>query len=125
MARCAPFGKPGELCVRGHFTLRGYWNDPEKTREVLCDGQWYRTGDEFVLQEDGYGRVVGRLKDMIIRGGENVFPKEIEDFLSEHPDILEISVIGIDSERLGEEVCACVRLKPGSQVTLDSQTCIL
>ncbi|KAB0800643.1 hypothetical protein PPYR_06383 [Photinus pyralis] len=115
-----PFGTPGELCVRGYLISKSYWNDPEKTKEVLCDRKWYRTGDEFVLQEDGYGRVVGRLKDMIIRGGENIFPKEIEDLLGEHPDILEIFVIGVNSERLGEEVCACVRPKPGSQVTLDS-----
>lgn len=115
-----PFGTTGELWVRGYSVMEGYWNDPEKTKEVICDAKWYRTGDQFILNEDGYGRVVGRVKDMIIRGGENIFPKEIENFLSEHPDIVEVSVIGVDSERLGEEVCACVQLKPGAQMSLDS-----
>uniref|UniRef100_A0A1Y1L9R0 Medium-chain acyl-CoA ligase ACSF2, mitochondrial n=2 Tax=Photinus pyralis TaxID=7054 RepID=A0A1Y1L9R0_PHOPY len=115
-----PCGTPGELCVRGYLVMEGYWNDPEKTKEVICDANWYRTGDQFIFDKDGYARVVGRVKDMIIRGGENIFPKEIENCLSEHPDILEVSVIGVDSERLGEEVCACVQLKPGSEMSLDS-----
>ncbi|KAK5649163.1 hypothetical protein RI129_004055 [Pyrocoelia pectoralis] len=118
--KIVPFGTPGELCVRGYLTMAGYWDDPERTNEAFYNGKWYRTGDQFILQEDGYARIVGRVKDMIIRGGENIFPKEIEEVLSSHPDILEVSIIGMKSERLGEEVCACVRVKPGSNLTLDS-----
>lgn len=105
-----PFGTRGELCVRGYSTMLGYWGDEEKTRETLGNDGWLRTGDQFVLQEDGYGRIVGRLKEMIIRGGENLFPKEIEDFLTTHPKIQEVHVIGVPDERMGEEVCAYVKL---------------
>lgn len=114
-----PFGTAGELYIRGYLTMVGYWEEPETTKEVLDSQRWLRTGDQFVLDEDGFGQVVGRLKDMIIRGGENVFPKEIEDFLSTHSDIDEVHVIGIDNERLGEEICACVRLKNGNRLSLD------
>ncbi|XP_030380489.1 medium-chain acyl-CoA ligase ACSF2, mitochondrial [Scaptodrosophila lebanonensis] len=107
-----PFGQPGELCVRGYVTMLGYFGDVEKTNETIGPDKWLRTGDRFVLQENGYGRIVGRLKEMIIRGGENIFPKEIEDFLNAHPDILEAHVLGVPDERLGEEVCAFVRLRP-------------
>lgn len=89
-----PFGQPGELCVRGYMTLMDYHDDAEKTREVLGVDQWFRTGDQFVLYENGYANIVGRLKEMIIRGGENLYPREIEDFLNTHPDIEEAHVIG-------------------------------
>ncbi|XP_055919431.1 medium-chain acyl-CoA ligase ACSF2, mitochondrial [Eupeodes corollae] len=110
-----PFGQPGELCVRGYSVMLHYLNDEVKTKETLSESGWLHTGDQFVLYENGYGQIVGRLKEMIIRGGENIFPKEIEDFLATHPDILETHVIGVDDERLGEEVCAYVRLQDGAK----------
>ncbi|XP_055710383.1 medium-chain acyl-CoA ligase ACSF2, mitochondrial-like [Phlebotomus papatasi] len=109
-----PFGVPGELCVRGYFTMLGYWDDEEKTRETLGKDGWLRTGDQFVLQADGYGKIVGRLKEMIIRGGENIFPKEIENFLATCPQIAEAHIVGVPDERLGEELCAFVRLRAES-----------
>ncbi|KAH8389117.1 hypothetical protein KR200_012218 [Drosophila serrata] len=111
--RCVPFGQPGELCVRGYTTMLGYHGDVEKTRETIGVDQWLRTGDQFILEENGYGRIVGRLKEMIIRGGENIFPKEIEDFVNAHPQVIEAHVIGVPDERLGEEVCVFVRLHEG------------
>ncbi|XP_037048060.1 medium-chain acyl-CoA ligase ACSF2, mitochondrial-like isoform X2 [Bradysia coprophila] len=104
-----PFGKPGELCVRGYSTMLGYFNDEAKTKEIFTRDKWLKTGDQFILQEDGYGRIVGRFKEMIIRGGENIFPKEIEDFLSTHPDIIEAQVVGVPDDRMGEEICAFIR----------------
>lgn len=89
-----PFGEPGELCVRGYMTLMDYYDDAEKTKEVLGADRWFKTGDQFVLKENGYANIVGRLKEMIIRGGENIYPREIEDFLNTHPDIEETHVIG-------------------------------
>ncbi|KAK4875732.1 hypothetical protein RN001_012154 [Aquatica leii] len=114
-----PMGTPGELCVRGYSVMLGYYDDKEKTEEVM-KYKWLKTGDQVVLQEDGYGRVVGRLKDIIIRGGENIFPREIEDILNEHPDIVENYVIGLPHDRLGEEVCACVSVNPGANLDIDS-----
>lgn len=110
-----PFGQPGELYVRGYNIMLGYWDDEKKTRDVIDADNWLRTGDQFVLNENGYGKVVGRLKEMIIRGGENLFPREIEDFLNTHPNILETHVIGIPDERMGEEVGAFIRLKDNSK----------
>ncbi|XP_069682962.1 medium-chain acyl-CoA ligase ACSF2, mitochondrial-like [Periplaneta americana] len=115
--KMVPLGTPGELYVRGYSTMLCYWGDEDKTKEAIGQDGWFKTGDQFVLQEDGLGRVVGRLKDMIIRGGENIFPKEIEDFLQTHPDILEAQVFGIADERLGEEVCAAVRVTEGSTIS--------
>lgn len=89
-----PFGQPGELCVRGYMTLMDYYDDAEKTKEVLGPDRWFKTGDQFVLEANGYANIVGRLKEMIIRGGENLFPREIEDFLNTHPDVKESHVIG-------------------------------
>ncbi|XP_077286176.1 acyl-CoA synthetase family member 2 [Arctopsyche grandis] len=114
-----PFGTPGELCIRGYCNMLGYWNDSEKTSEMISPDKWLRTGDQFILQKDGYGKIVGRLKDMIIRGGENVFPKEIEDFISTHPDVAECHVFGVKDDRLGEEICATVRAKEGSNFDYD------
>jgi medium-chain acyl-CoA ligase, mitochondrial len=88
-----PFGEPGELYVRGFSTMLGYSGDKEKTNEVVDADKWLKTGDQFVLLENGYGKVVGRLKEMIIRGGENLFPREIEDFLNTHPNIMEAHVV--------------------------------
>lgn len=89
-----PLGQPGELCVRGYMTLIDYYDDAEKTKEVLGADGWFRTGDQFVLYENGYANIVGRLKEMIIRGGENIYPREIEDFLNTHPDVKEAHVVG-------------------------------
>lgn len=88
-----PMGEPGELCLRGYFTMLGYYGDSDKTKEVLGDDKWLKTGDQFILTKEGYGKIVGRLKEMIIRGGENVFPREIEDFLHTHPNIREVHVV--------------------------------
>ncbi|ALC38570.1 CG12512 [Drosophila busckii] len=108
-----PFGQPGELCVRGYLTMLGYHGDAEKTEEIYGSDKWLHTGDKFILDRNGYGRIVGRIKDMIIRGGENIFPKEVEDFLNGHPQVVEAHVIGVPDERLGEELCAFVRLEAG------------
>lgn len=92
--KIVPFGQRGELCIRSYLNLIDFYDDEEKTKEVLSEDGWYRTGDQFVLYENGYGQIVGRVKEMIIRGGENIFPKEIEDFLNTHPSVKETHVIG-------------------------------
>jgi fatty-acyl-CoA synthase len=107
-------GAPGELCTRGYSVMLGYWDDPEKTAEAVDTEGWMHTGDLAVMREDGYCNVVGRIKDMVIRGGENVYPREIEEFLYTHPDVEDAQVIGVPDERYGEEICAWIRLKPGS-----------
>lgn len=89
-----PFGQRGELCIRSYLNIIDFYDDDEKTREVLGQDGWLKTGDQFILYENGYGQIVGRIKEMIIRGGENIFPKEIEDFLNTHPDVKETHVIG-------------------------------
>ncbi|XP_003402466.2 medium-chain acyl-CoA ligase ACSF2, mitochondrial isoform X1 [Bombus terrestris] len=111
-----PFGTPGELWIRGYCTMMKYWNDKEATEKTLTKDGWLMTGDQFVLRSDGYGQIVGRLKDMIIRGGENIFPKEVEDVLMTHPLVAEAQVIGAYDEVYGEEVCACVRLQEGASL---------
>lgn len=112
-----PFGAPGELWVRGYLTMMRYWADEENTAKTLTNDGWLKTGDRFVLREDGYGHVIGRNKDMLIRGGENVFPKEIEDYLITHPMVAEVYVIGAHDAVYGEEICACVRLRGGARLT--------
>ncbi|KYQ51328.1 Acyl-CoA synthetase family member 2, mitochondrial [Trachymyrmex zeteki] len=112
-----PFGKPGELWIRGYSTMLSYWDDEENTKKTLTKDGWLKTGDQFVLREDGYATVVGRLKDMLIRGGENIFPKEIEDFLMTHPKVMQAQVIGAYDKVYGEEICACVQLRDGAIVT--------
>ncbi|XP_037544988.1 medium-chain acyl-CoA ligase ACSF2, mitochondrial-like [Nematolebias whitei] len=108
-----PLGATGELMIRGSSVMHGYWDNPEKTREVISDSRWYRTGDTASLNSLGYCRIEGRIKDMIIRGGENIYPAEIEQFLHKHPNVLEAQVVGVKDVRLGEQVCACLRLKQG------------
>ncbi|MEU6811172.1 AMP-binding protein [Streptomyces sp. NPDC046831] len=103
-----PRGTAGELCTRGYSVMLGYWNEPEKTAEAVDPGRWMHTGDLAVMREDGYVEIVGRIKDMIIRGGENVYPREIEEFLYGHPKIRDVQVVGVPHERYGEEVLACV-----------------
>ncbi len=109
-------GEKGELCTRGYCVMQGYWNDPVKTSESIDEARWMHTGDLAIMDEEGYITIVGRIKDMIIRGGENIYPKEIEEFLYKHPSIHEVQVIGIPDERYGEEICAWVQLKEGEKV---------
>lgn len=107
-------GEPGEFCTRGYSVMLGYWNDDEKTREAIDSEGWMHTGDLAVMRSDGYCAIVGRIKDMVIRGGENVYPREIEEFLYTHPDIEDAQVIGVPDARYGEEICAWLRLRPGA-----------
>ncbi|HET9724595.1 MAG TPA: AMP-binding protein [Actinomycetota bacterium] len=115
--RTLPRGEPGELCTRGYLVMLGYWNDPNATREAIDRARWMHTGDLAEMREDGYSNIVGRIKDMVIRGGENIYPREIEEFLYTHPAVADVQVIGVPDERYGEEICAWVRLKEGAQVT--------
>jgi fatty-acyl-CoA synthase len=115
--RCVPRGEQGELCTRGYSVMKGYWDDPEQTRAVIDSDGWMHTGDLGVLDEHGYAKITGRLKDMLIRGGENVFPREIEEFLYTHPKVQAVQVFGVPDERFGEEVCAWIQLKAGQQAT--------
>lgn len=110
-------GEHGELCTRGYSVMLKYWNDPENTRKVLDEGRWMHTGDMAVMDEEGYITISGRIKDLIIRGGENISPKEIEDFLYTYPNILDVQIIGVPSEKFGEEVMAWVKVRKGFQVT--------
>jgi fatty-acyl-CoA synthase len=107
-------GTPGEFCTRGYSVMLGYWNDPEKTAEAIDGDGWMHTGDLAVMREDGYCEIVGRTKDMVIRGGENVYPREIEEFLYTHPDIEDVQVIGVPDEKYGEELCAWVKMRAGA-----------
>jgi fatty-acyl-CoA synthase len=111
-----PRGEPGELCTRAYSVMIGYWDEPEKTAEVLKHG-WMHTGDLATMDSEGYLNIVGRIKDMVIRGGENVYPREIEEFLYTHPDIVDAQVIGVPDEKYGEELMAWVRLKDGASLT--------
>ena len=112
----APVGARGELWTRGYSVMRGYWDDADKTSEAIVDGGWMRTGDLATLDDEGYCSIVGRLKDMIIRGGENIYPREIEEFLFTHEDVQEVQVFGVPSEKYGEEVCAWIVLRAGSSL---------
>ncbi|MEL0066037.1 MAG: AMP-binding protein [Gammaproteobacteria bacterium] len=114
-----PLGKKGELCCRGYSVMRGYWNDAERTAETIDGAGWLHSGDLAVMDEDGYVQIVGRIKDMIIRGGENVYPREVEEFLYTHPDIQEVQVFGVPDERFGEIVAAWIQLKDGASVSED------
>ena len=106
-------GTSGELCTRGYSVMLGYWNEPEKTAEAIDTGRWMHTGDLAVMDEDGYVSITGRIKDMVIRGGENVYPREIEELLYTHPDLLDAQVIGVPDERYGEELMVWVRMREG------------
>ncbi|HLJ67671.1 MAG TPA: AMP-binding protein [Chloroflexota bacterium] len=112
-----PRGEPGELCSRGYIVMLGYWNNPGATAEAIDAARWMHTGDLATMDENGYVNIVGRIKDMIIRGGENVYPREIEEFLYRHPAVQDVQVIGVPDERYGEEVMAWVVLKPGEQAS--------
>ncbi|MCZ2803995.1 AMP-binding protein [Modestobacter sp. VKM Ac-2983] len=110
-----PRGESGEFCTRGYSVMLGYWGEPEKTAEVLDAARWMHTGDLAVMDDAGYLNIVGRIKDMVIRGGENVYPREIEEFLFTHADVVEAQVIGVPDARFGEELMAWVRLRPGAE----------
>ncbi len=114
-----PRGVAGELLTRGYSVMSGYWNDPERTRDTVDPDGWMHTGDIAVIDEQGYGNIVGRVKDMIIRGGENVSPREVEEFLYRHPAVLDVAVVGVPDTRYGEEICACIRVREGVTVTED------
>lgn len=117
--RIVPRGMTGELCIRGYSVMRGYWDDPEKTREAIDAAGWMHTGDLAVMDDEGYVNIVGRLKDMVIRGGENVYPREIEEFLYRHPKVQDVQVVGVPDVKYGEELCAWIRLREGSTATED------
>jgi len=114
-----PVGRPGELCTRGYSVMLGYWNNPEATAGAIDQARWMHTGDLATMDAEGYINIVGRIKDMIIRGGENVYPREIEEFLYTHPKISDVQVIGLPDSKYGEEIMAWVRVKPGEQVTAE------
>jgi fatty-acyl-CoA synthase len=109
-----PPGTPGELCTRAYSVMLGYWDEPAKTAEVLDPAGWMHTGDLAEMDDEGYLNIVGRIKDMVIRGGENVYPREVEEFLYTHPDIVDAQVVGVPDEKYGEELVAWVRLRPGA-----------
>jgi fatty-acyl-CoA synthase len=108
-------GQPGEFCTRGYSVMLGYWDDPEKTAEAIDAEGWMHTGDLAEMREDGYCNIVGRIKDMVIRGGENIYPREIEEFLYGHPDIEDVQVIGVPDPKYGEELCAWIKLRDGAE----------
>jgi fatty-acyl-CoA synthase len=114
-----PVGEKGEICTRGYSVMQGYWNDPEKTAETIDAAGWLHSGDIATMDACGYVRIVGRIKDMIIRGGENVYPREVEEFLYQHPAISEVQVFGIPDKKMGEEVCAWVQLNEGATLSAD------
>ena len=109
--RTVPVGQAGEMCMRGYGRFLGYWNDEDKTKECVTPAGWFYTGDVTTMAEDGYVKIVGREKDMVIRGGENIYPAEVEDFLMTHPDIIEVYVFGVPDERMGEELVAWIRTR--------------
>ncbi|KAJ9577952.1 hypothetical protein L9F63_025183, partial [Diploptera punctata] len=114
-----PMGTPGELWVRGYSIMLEYWNDEEKTQEFMQHNRWARTGDQFVLQEDGYGCIVGRIKDCIIRLGDKIFSSEIEEFFTQHLDVIEAQAFGVPDPKVGEEICVYLRLREGAVLTED------
>ena len=112
-----PIGEAGELCTRGYCVMLGYWNDEEKTRSAIDAARWMHTGDLATMDEEGYLNIVGRIKDMVIRGGENIYPREIEEFLYSHPKISDVQVIGVPDKKYGEEIMAWIKLKEGESTT--------
>jgi fatty-acyl-CoA synthase len=117
--RIVPRGETGELLTRGYSVMLGYWGDAERTREAIDPAGWMHTGDLATLDADGYCRIVGRAKDMVIRGGENIYPREVEEFLYRHPKVLDVQCVGVPDPKYGEELCACIVLRPGEQADAD------
>ena len=117
--RIVPRGTPGELCTRGYSVMLGYWEDPERTAQTIDAARWMHTGDLATIDADGYCNIVGRIKDLVIRGGENVYPREIEEFLYRHPKIQDVQVFGVPDERYGEELCAWVKIRAGETLTAE------
>ncbi|HBI69971.1 MAG TPA: AMP-binding protein [Massilia sp.] len=113
--RIVPRGVKGELLTRGYSVMLGYWGDEEKTRETIDAARWMHTGDLAVIDENGFATIVGRAKDMVIRGGENIYPREIEEFLYKHPKVLDVQCVGVPDAKFGEELCACIILRPGME----------
>jgi fatty-acyl-CoA synthase len=112
-----PVGQRGELCTRGYSVMKGYWDDADKTAEAIDSEGWMHTGDLATIDAEGYCNIVGRVKDMVIRGGENVYPREVEEFLYRHPKVKEVQVFGVPDEKYGEELCAWIVAKPGETIT--------
>jgi fatty-acyl-CoA synthase len=112
-----PEGTPGELCTRGYSVMLGYWEQPDKTAEAIDAARWMHTGDLATMDSAGYVRIVGRIKDLVIRGGENIYPREIEEFLYTHPDVADVQVVGVPDPKYGEEVLAAVRLRAGASIS--------
>ena len=110
-----PRSTPGELCTRGYSVMIGYSDEPDKTADSIDTDGWMHTGDLASMREDGYVAIVGRIKDLVIRGGENIYPREIEEFLFGHPSIADVSVVGVPDSRYGEELCAWIKIKSGEQ----------
>ena len=117
--RIVPRGQPGELCTRGYSVMLGYWDDAERTAEAIDRNGWMHTGDLATMDADGYCSIVGRIKDMVIRGGENIYPREIEEFLYPHPAILDVQVFGVPDPRYGEELCAWIKVRSGATLSAE------
>jgi fatty-acyl-CoA synthase len=117
--KMVPRGQPGEICARGYMIMRGYYKNKEATDFAVDEEGWLHTGDLGTLDDEDYCKITGRLKDMVIRGGENIYPREVEEFLYEHPAISDVQVIGVPDMKYGEELCAWIKLKNGSTVTPD------
>jgi len=117
--RIVPRGQSGELCTRGYSVMLGYWGDKEKSADVVDAAGWMHTGDLATLDPEGYCNIVGRIKDMVIRGGENLYPREIEEFLFSHPKIQDVQVFGVADQKYGEELCAWIRLREGETMSED------
>ena len=120
-----PRGERGELCTRGYSVMLGYWDEAEKTADVLDASGWMHTGDIAIIDEEGYCNIVGRIKDMVIRGGENLYPREIEEFLYRHPKIQDVQIFGVADDRYGEELCAWIRMRAGETLTADEVRALL
>jgi fatty-acyl-CoA synthase len=112
-----PIGEQGELCTRGYHVMKGYYKMPEATAKVIDKENWLHTGDLAIMDENGYCKITGRIKDMIIRGGENIYPREIEEFLYTNPKVKDVQVVGVPDEKYGEEVAAFIQLKPSEKAT--------
>lgn len=117
--RILPRGQTGELCTRGYSVMLGYWGDEARTAEAIDKAGWMHTGDIAVIDDEGFCNIVGRIKDMVIRGGENIYPREIEEFLYRHPQVQDVQVVGVPDQKYGEELCAWIIAKPGTKPTED------